>query len=442
MHYRQKLIALGASALLAAAVSLPAQTTSPSSPSSVTPRTPPGAPTPPPVNDDERTLRTPPAPQTTRDLSPDGLGVGSGSTQGSATTNNTSSGTSSSSSNATLSSPSGSSSASPVIGSTATSAATAQADAQVTSMVQQIDQQGPAVVSRAVTQFSDVTCTEENARALMEGLRRGTAVTLTGEDGTTATFTPTGRLGYGEAYLALALATEALKQNGITGCATPAQWRAVLLGGPLSGSTSASTTTTASSSSRATSTFPGILTLRTQGQGWGQIARTSQVQLGTVVSRARSSLNLTSESDRSSALGSSSSELSPRHNATWNGTITSNATSTGNSTSTGNNSTRDSRRNNSDTLGSASGSSGATEIGSSPRGPSTEKSDRTSPRNPNADEKSKNATDQGSNADNRNPKAGGSGKINDSRYDWEDRGDPKDNEKRKKEKKNADDPRS
>lgn len=155
--------------------------------------------------------------------------------------------------------------------------------------------QGPAVVERISTQFADVTCTPENARKLIEGLTSGSAVTLSA-DGKTATFTPTTRLGYGESYIALALAAEALRNAGITGCATPDQWQAVLMGGPLAVSGTTSTATTQSSSATSSSSFPGILALRSQGQGWGQIAQTTNVQLGQVISSAQSSFNLDTSS--------------------------------------------------------------------------------------------------------------------------------------------------
>jgi hypothetical protein len=143
------------------------------------------------------------------------------------------------------------------------------------------------VVERISTQFADVTCTPDNARKLVDALHGGTSVTLSA-DGKTATFTPTAKLGYGEAYIALALAAEALRQAGITGCATPDQWKAALMGGPLAGSISTASSASASSSSN----FPGILALRAQGQGWGQIAQTTNVQLGQVVSSAQTSFKL------------------------------------------------------------------------------------------------------------------------------------------------------
>jgi hypothetical protein len=185
--------------------------------------------------------------------------------------------------------------------------ATTQTDTQVNTFVQQVDLQGPVVVERISTQFAEVACTPANARLLVEGLHNGTAVTLNIE-GKTATFTPTVKLGYGEAYITLAMAAEALRNAGVTGCATPEQWQAVLLGGPLAASGSTSTTVTASSTTR----FPGILTLRSQGQGWGQIAQTTHVQLGQVMSSARTSLNINSSNAANSNSSSrSESNLTP-----------------------------------------------------------------------------------------------------------------------------------
>lgn len=197
-----------------------------------------------------------------------------------------------------------------------TGTASAQAEAQVTTIVQQIDQQGPAIVDRAATQFATVTCTEENARNLIEALHSGNSVTLTSDKGESVTFTPNSRLGYGEAYLAMSLAVEALRQNGIADCATPEQWRAVLMGGPLSGATSTSAVSSSSSMASSTSSFPGILVLRQQGQGWGQIAQTTNVQLGTVVSSAQSSLNLSGSSSSRSGLSSSTGEMDTSKSAT------------------------------------------------------------------------------------------------------------------------------
>lgn len=163
---------------------------------------------------------------------------------------------------------------------------TAQSEAEITTVVQQIDAQGPVVVERISTRFIDTACNEENARALVEALHSGGSVTLRGDDGKTATFSVSQKLGYGDAFIALSLAEEALRQAGISGCATPEQWQAVLVGGELKGGTVVSSTTTT------TERFPGVLVLRQQHGGWGQVAQTTNVQLGTVVASAQSSLNI------------------------------------------------------------------------------------------------------------------------------------------------------
>lgn len=180
-----------------------------------------------------------------------------------------------------------------VLGSQASTGSTTtvgvQSDVEVKTVVQQIDAQGPVVVERISTRFADVACTEENARKIVEALHNGGSLTITGQDGKTATFDVNTKLGYGDAYIAMALAAEALRNAGISGCATPEQWQAVLVGGELKGSGIASTTTTVT-----TERFPGILVLREQHGGWGQVAQTTNVQLGTVVASAHSSLNIDS----------------------------------------------------------------------------------------------------------------------------------------------------
>jgi hypothetical protein len=208
----------------------------------------------------------------------------------------------------------------------------------VTTIVQQIDAQGPVVVDRIATQFTDVACSAENARKLVQALHGGTSVTLNA-NGKTATFTPTGNLGYGETYIALALAAEALRSAGVTSCATPEQWQAVLMGGPLNVAGASSTRSTSVASASSSSHFPGVLTLRSQGQGWGQIAQTTNVQLGQVVSGARTSFNVNTSSDTSnlSPTGRSSAEFNqPSSSSSTTGSSASTSgTTSPSSTSTG-----------------------------------------------------------------------------------------------------------
>lgn len=158
--------------------------------------------------------------------------------------------------------------------------------------MQQLDAQGPSVVQQITTQVGPLACSPNDVQKIVDALHNGTPVTLSSTSGgQTSTFTPSGqRIGYGEAYIALALAAEQLRNSGVTSCATADQWQSVLFGGPISTSSSV-TASTSSSSSGGASRFPGILTLRQQGQGWGQIAQASNVQLGTIVSSATSALN-------------------------------------------------------------------------------------------------------------------------------------------------------
>ncbi|PTX91152.1 hypothetical protein [Opitutus sp. ER46] len=175
------------------------------------------------------------------------------------------------------------------------SSTTTESDTQVTSVVHQLDAQGPAIVERITTQVGAIAGSSANVRNLVESLHHGTPVTLTTQvegQTKTATFTPVGTpLSYGEAAIAVALAAEQLRNAGVT-TATPEQWQAALIGGSAGSSSSTMTGTNSTSASSRSSTgtapspgtmFPGILTLRAQGQGWGQIAQTTNVRLGQVV---------------------------------------------------------------------------------------------------------------------------------------------------------------
>lgn len=120
-----------------------------------------------------------------------------------------------------------------------------------------------------------------DAKAVVAGLRNGTPITLTtttpGSTPTTTTTTitpPTGKMGFGNVFISLALAKQQVSQSGITQ-PTPAQLQAALLGGTITSGTGTTATST---------NLPGILTLRSQNMGWGQIAQKLGFKLGTVVS--------------------------------------------------------------------------------------------------------------------------------------------------------------
>ena len=141
------------------------------------------------------------------------------------------------------------------------------------------------VATRIASDFTALAGSRDNALALVRALRSGTQVTLTstttGTTGTTGTtsstsFTPpTGRMGWGNVFISLALAQSSLAQLGITK-PTAAQLQAALMGGSVTG---ADGTTTA---------LKGVLTMRADGMGWGQIAHSLGTKLGPVVSAIKS----------------------------------------------------------------------------------------------------------------------------------------------------------
>ena len=131
-----------------------------------------------------------------------------------------------------------------------------------------------AVPARKIaSRFESLAGSPENAASLVAGLRSGTEITLSAPDSTTGiSFTPTTRpMGYGNITRALSLAQRQLAAQGITE-PTPEQLHIALNGG----------TVTSVDSSGATQTVevPGVLQLRSQGMGWGQIAHKLSVSPG------------------------------------------------------------------------------------------------------------------------------------------------------------------
>lgn len=107
-------------------------------------------------------------------------------------------------------------------------------------------------------------------------LRNGTPVTLSeavpGQAPKTVTISPaTGKMGYGNVFISLALAKEQLAQAGVTQ-PTASQLQAALTGGSVT------------NAQGATTQMQGVLALRSQGMGWGQIANSMGTHLGSVVS--------------------------------------------------------------------------------------------------------------------------------------------------------------
>jgi hypothetical protein len=136
-----------------------------------------------------------------------------------------------------------------------------------------------------------------DSNAVVTGLRNGTPFTLTrtttvpsttpgGPPTTTTTTTvitpPTGHMGHGNVYISLALAKQQLSSLGITQ-PTPQQLQSALTGGTITQTTGSGATAVTTSTQ-----LDGILTLRSQNMGWGQIAQKLGYKLGPVMSGMKS----------------------------------------------------------------------------------------------------------------------------------------------------------
>ncbi len=139
------------------------------------------------------------------------------------------------------------------------------------------------VASKIASNFTTLSGSQENALALVNALRNGGDVMLTtvvpGVEGappttTTTTFTPpTGAMGWGNVKHSLSLAQDALVRAGVTQ-PTAQQLQTALLGGDIVVANADGTTTTTS--------LRGILTMRSEGMGWGNIAKAGGTRLGPV----------------------------------------------------------------------------------------------------------------------------------------------------------------
>ena len=158
------------------------------------------------------------------------------------------------------------------------------AAAQVTTATTTEPNKGQVLVATKIaSNFTNLAGSEENALALVNALRKGTDATLTtttagtgGAPGTTTQNTitvPTKPMGWGNVKHALALAQDQLARAGITN-PTAAQLQTALNGGTLTVTNADGTTTT--------TTVKGILTMRADGMGWGNIAKEGGTKLGHV----------------------------------------------------------------------------------------------------------------------------------------------------------------
>jgi hypothetical protein len=146
-----------------------------------------------------------------------------------------------------------------------------------------------------------------DSTAVVTGLRNGTPITLTtmtpaATPGAAPTLTttvitpPTGKMGHGNVFTSLALAKQQLGQMGISQ-PTPQQLQAALTGGKITTSTGTETE------------LYGILRMRSEGMGWGQIAQQQGTKLGPVISGLKSA-NQQMTTTNASSTGSQSTRSS------------------------------------------------------------------------------------------------------------------------------------
>ena len=159
-------------------------------------------------------------------------------------------------------------------------------DAQVKAFDKTANNRGQAqVASKIASNFASLAGSEENALALVNALRTGDAVKLTYPPtgtGTTPTIStidpPTGNMGWGNVKIALALAQDQLARAGIAN-PTAGQLQAALNGGTVSVKNPDGTTTTTQ--------LRGVLQMRVDGMGWGEIAQATGTKVGPVVSQLK-----------------------------------------------------------------------------------------------------------------------------------------------------------
>lgn len=142
-----------------------------------------------------------------------------------------------------------------------------------------IAQDDPATVSRISADFAEFLGSQDNADAAVAGLRSSDPFTYTDADGKSVIIDPpTKPMGHGNTFLSLGLAQEQLTQQGIDQ-PTAAQFEAVMAGGTLVSNATGQPVETE---------MAGIMQMRSDGAGWGQIAHSMGVKLGHVVSSIKS----------------------------------------------------------------------------------------------------------------------------------------------------------
>ena len=211
-------------------------------------------------------------------------------------------------------------------------------NSQVTTMNETTANQGQTnVINKISGDFNSFLGAD--SRAVVTGLRSGTPITLTsttttpsttpgGLPVTTTTNTvitpPTGQMGFGNVYISLALAKQQLSTLGITQ-PTPQQLQAALTGGTI-------TQTTESGATAATTTnLQGVLTMRSQNMGWGQIAQKLGFKLGPVVAGMKSANHSLVSTAAASSKGGGVTSASGQSGASDSGIVSGSGKPHGNS---------------------------------------------------------------------------------------------------------------
>lgn len=169
--------------------------------------------------------------------------------------------------------------------------------AQITAKATSAKQTPSQPAEKLSAEYVDLAGSQQNADALLVGLRTGKSITLTADpSGPTpaaapATFFPaTRKLGIGEINIALSLAKADLAKLGISN-PTPAQLAAALNGGTITAANGAITT------------MPGVLAQRKSGMGWGDIANNMGYRLGELISASKTDKNPKGKSGEANAIG-------------------------------------------------------------------------------------------------------------------------------------------
>ena len=147
--------------------------------------------------------------------------------------------------------------------------------------------QAQTAPTRIEQRFSTFAGSGANSTSLVTGLRTGSAIKLTGSGETTTFTSPTKPMGYGNITRALDLAQRQLAAGGITD-PSPKELQAALMGGTVSGP-------------NGEISYQGVLQMRADGMGWGQIAHEIGVHPG--LGRPVTTASVPAASSRPSASG-------------------------------------------------------------------------------------------------------------------------------------------